>query len=379
MNVPAVQVLSHLGAEKFAAKIENAGLKLYIPGQGKPSLSLALGGVGVKLYELISVYRALAVDGIAGKPRYLPESPREERYLLSPEAAWVMGEILAAVPIEARQKSPFLKKEKQWVAFKTGTSYGHRDAWVVAVTPEYTIAVWVGKPDGTPSPGEFGRRTAVPMVRNILQLLPHEKRTGKRKPQQVTLENICWPLGKLAAITSKQHCHQTRQAWLINRVSPVTPRQQQWVEQNPLEIEVEIDSGKRVFSTCRKTATRVEEVALWPVRLEPWLNKRFKRKTLLPELSEGCNRRSQMTQDLIIAGVKDKSQIKRPPGSSLELELSLSVIGSQSDLSWLVNGQWYKKTQAGESLLLKALDAGEYLVMVFNHQGQSATIRFRVL
>ncbi|MDH5434769.1 MAG: penicillin-binding protein 1C, partial [Gammaproteobacteria bacterium] len=95
LNIPAVQVLSYLEPAYFSAKLNNAGLRLYYPDDQKPSLSIALGGVGTKLYELAGIYRALAAKGQAGRPRYQIDEPKREVYLMSEESAWVIGEVLS--------------------------------------------------------------------------------------------------------------------------------------------------------------------------------------------------------------------------------------------------------------------------------------------
>ncbi|WP_444998065.1 penicillin-binding protein 1C [Aliikangiella sp. IMCC44359] len=379
LNIPAVQVLNHLGTEQFSSQLENAGLKLFLPKGTKPSLSLALGGVGVRLIDLVMVYRGLTNQGLAGKPRYLKNEPVVERYLVSPEAAWIISEILADIPLTARQKSPYLKQSKIWLAHKTGTSYGYRDAWMIAATATHTIAVWVGKPDGTPSPGEFGRKTAAPLVKRILNLLPQQNKYKRVMPERVTSKNICWPLGLTEENTQQQHCHQKFSAYLIDDVAPATLQENNNIEANPVRIHLTEADQLRSLNACYTGKTKSVSIALWPTQLEYWLPEKFHRKQLIPAYTPSCLKSLNLTQDLVITGIKDKSQIIQPGELNKALALNLSVMANRSQLTWLINGELKGKTKQGESFLIENLTKGNYRVFVYNQQGQKGELAFEVL
>lgn len=151
LNVPAVDLLDQIGPARFAARLAQAGIKPRIATGEQPNLSLILGGAGVTLEELVGGYRALAAGGLAGKPRLTPEAPVEETRLMSEGAAWIVRDILEG---GGHPDRPFIEGGGAApLAWKTGTSFGFRDAWAVGVSGRYALGVWLGRPDGTPNPG----------------------------------------------------------------------------------------------------------------------------------------------------------------------------------------------------------------------------------
>lgn len=110
---------------------------------------MILGGTGAQLQELVGAFAALNRGGIAGRVRYTPDDARIDRRLMSPGAAWIVREILQSNPRPGYGSGTFDTTARPGVAWKTGTSYGYRDAWAIGGTRRYTVGVWVGRPDGT--------------------------------------------------------------------------------------------------------------------------------------------------------------------------------------------------------------------------------------
>jgi len=160
LNVPAVAVLDKVGASRFTARLEQAGGALVLPKGEVPGLAMGLGGVGVRLSDLVALYGGLARLGTTIKPSEHPagETPIEPpRRLLEPAAAWQVANVLIGTP-------PPDNAAGGRIAFKTGTSYGYRDAWAIGFDGKRTIGVWVGRPDGAPVPGLNGRVAAAPIL-----------------------------------------------------------------------------------------------------------------------------------------------------------------------------------------------------------------------
>ncbi len=383
LNIPAVQVLSHLGAENFAGQLQNAGLKLYFPNQSKPSLSLALGGVGVKLEGLVAAYRSLAAKGLSGQLRYLQNSVKQENYLISEESAWIVGDILAKVPLLASRavfhNKGLTRSSNLWLAHKTGTSYGHRDAWMVAVTAKYSLAVWIGKPDGTPSPGEFGRKTAAPLVRKILASLPQQNQQPPKRPAQVQLHSVCWPLGTLKISQNIDHCLQQKNAWLIDQVAPKTLNQLSLWQANPISVEVEPVSQRRVYASCYDGEKRQKSIAVWPSKLDLWLPVKWRFESLLPELHPNCQKKIDVNQQLIVMGLENGSRISPPPNASEAFKINLTVSAGKGNISWLKNGELIGQSAAGENFTISDFQKGQQKIMVFDQNGNSGAIDFEVL
>jgi penicillin-binding protein 1C len=160
LNVPAVALLDKVGSSRLSTRLAQAGGALVLPKGEVPGLAMGLGGIGVTLSDLTMLY-----SGIARLGTTLPLAERAEdaslarspRRLLEPVAAWYVGNVLIGTP-------PPDNAAAHRIAFKTGTSYGYRDAWSVGFDGRRTIGVWVGRPDGAPVPGMIGRNAAAPIL-----------------------------------------------------------------------------------------------------------------------------------------------------------------------------------------------------------------------
>jgi penicillin-binding protein 1C len=162
LNIPAVRVLDALGPARLYTRLQQVGAAPVLPKGAEPTLAIALGGLGLRLCDLAMLYSALARGGEPVPLRYRRDaSPvsgsRPPTRLLSAVAAWYVTDILRHAPAPAHARSGH-------IAYKTGTSYGFRDAWAVGYDGRHTIAVWVGSPDATATPGLAGRTAAAPLL-----------------------------------------------------------------------------------------------------------------------------------------------------------------------------------------------------------------------
>ena len=159
LNIPAVIVLDAVGTARLVARMKRANAVPQLPDETAPGLAVGLGGVGVTLRDLVSIYASIARggtpvrlhDGIAtaGDANAAP--------VLDPVAAWYVTSILRDVP-------PPTTGLSGRIAFKTGTSYGYRDAWAIGYDGKHVVGVWVGRPDGVPVPGISGIKAAAPIL-----------------------------------------------------------------------------------------------------------------------------------------------------------------------------------------------------------------------
>jgi penicillin-binding protein 1C len=171
-NLPAVAILDRIGPVRFCAALAQAGVRIALPpGTAVPGLPIALGGLAISLEDLARLYVALADGGEVGPLRLLASDPMGARTaLLTRAAAHQVGDILRDTP----RPDGVSPARSRAVAYKTGTSYGFRDAWAVGYSGRYTVAVWVGRVEGSPRPGAFGINTAAPLLFRIFDLLPQE-------------------------------------------------------------------------------------------------------------------------------------------------------------------------------------------------------------
>ena len=158
LNVPAIAVLDKVGVNRLAARLRQSGAGLILPKGEAPGLAMGLGGVGITLSDLTMLYAGLARLGdVAPLVERQDAKAGAGRRLLDPVAAWYVGNVLIGAP-------PPDNAPPGRIAFKTGTSYGYRDAWAIGFDGRMTIGVWVGRPDGSPVPGLVGRVSAAPIL-----------------------------------------------------------------------------------------------------------------------------------------------------------------------------------------------------------------------
>jgi penicillin-binding protein 1C len=158
-NVPAVALLDAVGPAQLMARLKRAGARPLLPAGGAPGLPVALGGVGVTLEDLVEVYAAIARGGETVALREVADAPAAAPggRALSAGAAWLVADVLAGTP-------PPPDAAPGRIAFKTGTSYGHRDAWAIGFDGAHVVGVWFGRPDGAAAPGVLGIETAAPTL-----------------------------------------------------------------------------------------------------------------------------------------------------------------------------------------------------------------------
>ena len=159
LNIPAVALLDALGPARMLSAMRRAGMEITLPqGDGSAGLAIALGGLGTRMEDLMGLYAALARGGTAVDLRWRDDDPLAEgQRVIGPVAAWYLGDVLADVP-------PPPTAPRVRLAYKTGTSYGHRDAWAFGYDGRHVVGVWLGRADGAAVPGAFGADISAPVL-----------------------------------------------------------------------------------------------------------------------------------------------------------------------------------------------------------------------
>jgi penicillin-binding protein 1C len=199
LNIPAVALLDRVGPVRFVAALRDSGARLgFRRLVGRASLPVALGGVGINLADLTMLYAGLADGGMMRPLAVLRDAPEPGPGVRMVEArsAWYVVDILSGTTLpEGWATSRGIARPRE-IAFKTGTSYGFRDAWAVGMSPSWTVGVWVGRADGTARPGRFGRNTAAPILLKAFELLPPDE--GPRPappPEAISASTATLPEG----------------------------------------------------------------------------------------------------------------------------------------------------------------------------------------
>ena len=174
LNITAVKMLNAVGPGKLMGRMRRIGITGVLPKETtEPTLAIALGGVGLRLHDLTALYAALARGGDAvtlyhSRDEKRPQPNVRPRQLLSNVAAWYVTDILKDAPPPSSAKGGR-------IAYKTGTSYGYRDAWAIGYDGRTTIGVWAGRPDSAATPGLTGRSAAAPILFDAFQRLSPDR------------------------------------------------------------------------------------------------------------------------------------------------------------------------------------------------------------
>ncbi|MCK9998769.1 peptidoglycan glycosyltransferase PbpC [Providencia rettgeri] len=378
LNLPVVQLLDVYGSKRFTAQLRNVGTELRFPLGSEPNLSLILGGTATRMEDLVSAYSAFARKGNVSPLRFKPADEIRDRVLMSPGAAWIVRRIMGG---EARPVPEANLSGQLNLAWKTGTSYGYRDAWAIGVNPRYTIGVWVGRPDATPVAGQLGFATAIPIMNQINGMLlskiyqSHEPLPKDVKPASVSQAVICWP-GGTSLLKDDNNCRQRRLSWILDNTIPPTlmARDQESLLGLRQKIWVN-DKGLQVAADCPNAQEK--EVHLWPITVESWLPSSEKRENRLPKADLACPPMKLEMPPLLISGIRDGEVLQRLPGKT-SLDLRLVTQGGQGQKWWFLNGEQVNTTEQNGSILLTLDKSGNYQISVLDLSGQVTAMRFRV-
>ena len=376
LNVPAVEVLDRLEPKRFVAALRRGGLKLEFPKGETPNLSVILGGAATTLEQLVGAYTAFARQGMAGKPRYRPDEPLLEQRMLSPGAAFIIRDLLeSGGPVgRAVEQGAGIRRG---IAWKTGTSFGFRDAWSVGVSDRYTIGVWVGRPDGTPNPGFFGANIAAPLLVDLFTAIDKEPPAPRLPPPSVRQESICWPLGLRFDPGETELCHRQMRAWLLNDTAPPTFPDRLRGGEARTSYEVDVESGLRVSAECSDRPRRLVAAARWPAALEPWLPADIRSQARPPAWDARCSPTSEPEAGLRIVGISHGEIIRRPrPEEAPRIRLELR--GQQGEVYWLINGRLIARQSASQPLIHRLEEKGRVDITVMDERGRHDRISVSV-
>jgi penicillin-binding protein 1C len=230
LNTPAVQLLEAVGPSRLLARLKRAGAQPVLETGRGPGLAIGLGGIGLSLRELTQSFAALARRGEPVRLRSCrlscpPSDVQNQKSMpaLSEKAAWQVTDVLSGLP------QP-VNSDNGLIAYKTGTSYGYRDAWAVGYDSRYVAGVWTGRADGSPVPGQTGASAAVPILFETFQSLP-----GGRRPFPPA------PKGHEVA-GSKPVPEALRYARVKNRPDPNRQASQFGITFPPNGAELQLDS-----------------------------------------------------------------------------------------------------------------------------------------
>jgi len=370
LNLPVLQVLNYSSVNVLAARLNNGGLTLHWPQNASPNKALVLGGVGAKLEDLVSAYSALINNGQAIKPRYTKNSPFVSRFLLEPESAWIIQNVLRQQKEPGRISEQLSPHANNNIGWKTGTSYGFRDAWVIGFSGSHIIGTWIGRPDSVPLTANTGTNNALPLFLQVAQyfdipFIPN-------KPNTVNQYEICWPSGLKISQTSSDNCISKKTAWLDDGNSPATLTSMSPNFANKLKINYYLEpDGTRANILCATAKAKATSLDLWPPALNSWIRFDLRNNKRLPASSPKCHNQVVNFSSLEIISIKPDSHFIRR--NNEKLRIPLVVNQPKNQVSWFLNGELLIKTNE-----LVLIDSGKYQLLALDKNGRIDQLNFYV-
>lgn len=366
LNIPAVRLLNETGVDSLVDLLRKGGCSA--SKERKLGLSMILGGCEVSLLELTALYVALARQGEAkGLKSMTDEVVASDARLFSAGAAWMTTEVLAKIrrpdlPADWQSTSRLPR-----VAWKTGTSYGRRDAWAVGFNPEYTVGVWVGNFDGSGNPTLSGADAATPLLFSLFGLLPPAQQWFKRQQDLAPLQ-VCAHSG----LPPGEYCGETRSAFGLKRRLPARRcDHREWVWTS--------NDGRTSFCTACLPAdgfTRTLFDRWSPEMVEYFRTEKIPYDQPPPHYA-ACPRLTT-GGGLEITSPTPDAELFYEKGRRARLSLTARTDNRESRLHWFVNGRYLQAAYADEPLFYEA-DSGLHVIVCRDEQGRSRRSRVRVV
>jgi penicillin-binding protein 1C len=369
LNVPAINLLRQLNEEDLYQLLRRAKFTTVAP-EDRYGLTIALGGCEVTLLELSALYSALANQGLYQLPKLRRDQISEETIrLFSPGAAYLVTDILTEV---TRPDLPtcweFTSLPR--IAWKTGTSYGHRDAWSIGYNPRYTIGVWVGNFSGKGQPGIIGAEAAAPLLFAIFNKVGGHSGGWFRRPGSVGTRQVCALSGELPG----PYCQNlVTELYLIDHA----PQQECHFHQAFL---LDARTGYRLpphFTTARQTITKT--YIKWPPRVAAWLAGNGTPAEPIPALTPEWQH-----------ALPGQAPVIRSPSANFLYQLREGIdpayqkicleAAASNDvhkLYWFVDGKLTGTARPGERLFYPP-ETGEHRIVCQDDQGRSSGVRLVV-
>lgn len=380
LNVPLVRMLTKFGVAKFQFILQKLKFTTINKSPDHYGLSLILGGAEANLWDLVSAYGIMAralneyPDYTAGVNRKAHYTINSEYYLespiIDPASCWFTFEAMKELARPEEDINWESYSTSQQIAWKTGTSFGFRDAWAVGVTPKYVVGVWVGNADGEGRPGLIGREVAAPLLFDVFSALP--KSEWFSKPYDLMAEvDICIKSG----YRSGEYCEHTKKTYIpkASLNTPVCPYHELVYLDESENFTVNADCYEMSLAHKKTWFTLPAEAAYYYKNHDPnYIEK--------PQPLEGCFV-EEIQKDLVILYPKPFSEIYLPMNFD---EVREKVVfeathkNPKTKLYWHLDEIYLGMTEKIHQIeLLPSI--GKHLITVIDEEGLTVAVEFTVV
>jgi penicillin-binding protein 1C len=343
LNIPAVKSLNALGTDKLIASLEACNFKQVKKDEKKLGLSMILGGCGVTLEEMTGLFASFANGGIYVKPDYCqlpgtkPDSSRQPVRILSASADYMITDILSKItrpdlPVNW-ESSAHLPR----IAWKTGTSYGKRDAWSIGYNKNYTVGVWVGNFSGRGVPELSGANMATPLLFKIFNTIDYNSANEwYSMPAECGMRLVCSETGALP----NDFCTNTVMDYFIPLVSANTKCN------NMKEIPVSADEKISYCKNCvPATGYKKKVYKIVPPEMQAYYDENKIAYAKVPEHNPKCDK--VFTEGAPnIKSPRNGAEYYISKNEPEPLQLSCDVTNDVKTVYWYINNKFYKQCDA---------------------------------
>lgn len=363
LNVPFIHLLQRVGTEPFLGFLRRGGAAHLDPTPGHYGLSLVAGSIELTPLEIATMYAALAGDG-AWHPLIWQrgEMHGEGQPWISPGAAWLTRRAL-----RLRERPDFPTRASvalpAGIHWKTGTSFGNRDAWAAGSGERYTVVVWLGNLDNRPSTHLVGAEVAAPLLFDLLDSLGDRLQSADPPPEELRPVEVC----ALSGHPAGESCPERRTALARQQRVPT--------DRCPYHRRVELNpQGLRVNASCRGEGWHAEGRVVWPPAVRRWLGTRFLAEAEAPPWAEGC-----MVPDgepVIRSPQANMTVLLMPGVPADQQEIPLENNGGEPPFAWYVDGRFLGSGE-GERLWWQPAP-GRHEIVVMDGGGGSDRVLIEV-
>jgi penicillin-binding protein 1C len=345
LNIPAVVLMGKVGQKKAYCLLKDAGISTLRKDADHYGLSIALGSVDVSLLDLTNAYAALARLGEYRPYRLLETQPvRPGRQVVSQEAAWLVADVLSEMGRMSGKVMSRSEKNRLRMAWKTGTSFGHRDAWTFAYTPEYTVGVWMGNFSGKPANALVGVEAAAPVAARIMErIYGNLSPTWYAVPKGIVTRKVC----AVSGMPAKDICAAQRTDYCIQGVSadvPCTVHQLVKAEGEPGQEQV---------------------VESWPTALAAWFRAHGQHRGAPPAASD-----PGLKPKILSPAPRQTYCLADAGASSQKVLLKAACAGDR--LYWFVDDTLYRSCSSQDQTFWP-LQPGRHKIVCADAAGRSAS------
>ncbi|WP_258101168.1 penicillin-binding protein 1C [Marinoscillum pacificum] len=367
LNIPAVRLLNAYGVNKFYNNLKAAGITTLFRSSDEYGLPIILGGSEVTPWDVAKLFRGMANGGQFEDIHYLPDETSTQTQLISEGASTLILEEMKEL---IRPGLEFYWKKygnQKPIAWKTGTSYGHKDAWAVGTTPSHTIVIWVGNFDGQSNKSLSGMRSAGPLLFNILNILPSDD-WFEPNPKEYSTIKICKQTGFYAS----EHCPESEE-----ELAPKNMKPMKVCEFHKAHL---IENNHIVCSHCWK-GNQVTKVFLsYPPDVSYYLRQNGGLIESIPTHNPSCPTRNESDILEIIYPLDEANIIvtRDFDGTYQPVVSRVATRYTNRELFWYLDNEYLGSTIEQASLPLK-LRSGQHLLTVTDPEGNRDQVSFSVI